>query len=617
MRHTILILLAIIIANSSLLAQDSLAITTLCTAALKQPEKRDSLLEKAKHIAFSEPQKKRNKDIFYYNFSKLLFRTGKLDSAYIIAQQGIRLYKTDTLNYKLAKFYNIIGSFFMMKKEYTKTIPQFRKAIFIFEHHKDFYQVALIKNNIANLFFSLTDYKSAYKYSRESYNTLKAENDTIYFPAICSIYAVSAIKLNELKRGKKLADKGIALSQRYKNVIGILLGNFALGEYYLKKKDYQQAIKYVSLSLELSQKYRQAHYIMLNKVALQNANFAIKEYEKSIQLGEQALIESKKLGNENVTYTIRKHLGYAYFETKQLELAYKNINKAHQIYYETSNAENKKIINNILIKYDTEKTKKQLAEKKLEIAKNKIKLNKRKIWIMILVFTLSLMLLLYWIYNKVQKQRFVQLENEQKNKILIASLKGEEKERKRISNELHDGVASSLTGIKMQLEHYSKGNSKISIENLVGKLENLHEQMRKISHNLMPIAFTKSNFSDTMASFCNENSTDKFTIQFSSNTENKLNLEPNIALVLYRTTQELIHNAQKHAQSKILFVQCLILNNTLTISVEDEGIGFDTKKKTTTQGLASIAKRLESIGAEFLVESQKDKGALAVISLAI
>ena len=197
----------------------------------------------------------------------------------------------------------------------------------------------------------------------------------------------------------------------------------------------------------------------------------LKQYQKGLDYGLEALSESKAQKNENTLYNIHKNLGYAYNGISNFKKAYIHINTAHNIYKDMSKLDTKKAMNDVLIKYDTEKKEKELTEIKLKEAQQNIKLNTRKLWIIGLLFSIGILIIFAYNYFKNQKTRLNKLQEKQEQKRILALVEGEEKERERLSNEIHDGMASSISAIKLQLEHIN--------------LENHTPDLKKYNHSIV------------------------------------------------------------------------------------------------------------------------------------
>ncbi|MBK6525677.1 MAG: hypothetical protein IPG07_09050 [Crocinitomicaceae bacterium] len=135
-----------------------------------------------------------------------------------------------------------------------------------------------------------------------------------------------------------------------------------------------------------------------------------------------------------------------------------------------------------------------------------------------MTFSLIILAISYLFYIRLQRQKLIRSKEDQAKKSLMASIDGEEKERARFASELHDGVASSITAIKMQLENHSKKES-IPLNHLIDQLAQLHEETRRISHNLMPLSLSNRSLEKALENYCQENSTDKLKIHFANNGE--------------------------------------------------------------------------------------------------
>lgn len=594
--------------------EDSLLIEKLFLHAIGKPEVIDSLqitelksIGKAKNSYILE-------DTYWYNLSKSRFLSGQLDEAFEAANKGIELSHKKGNSYRTAKFHNLKASVFAFQKNNEKAIAEFKTSLSIVERAKDLHTAAQIRNNIANVLFGLSDYTTANKYISAAYEQLSKEKDTVHLPGVTGIYAITSLKLSQLEKGKKLAEKSLFLAKKYNNPIGLIVGNHSMGEVYNTNKEYKEAIFYFDESLKLSELYQQDHFIMLNKLGLQHAMLMVKDYNKSIQFGKEALDETNRLQNQNTLYAIHKNLGYAYAGLEKMNEAFQNLALAHDYYIKSAGIENQKTINDILIRYDTEKKEKELIHSQLIISENQNKLIKRAQWITILGIILAIVVMSYFYYNRIQNQKVEQLKKVQETKRILAAISAEEKERERISNELHDGMASSITGIKLKLEDFSKDEKGDYLIPIVNQLIKLHDETRRISHNLMPLSLNQKNWIERIQQYCRENTTNNFIIQFSNHLKKTIELDPNVSIILYRSLQELIHNAQKHSESKVCYVQLSQLNDLIVLSIEDEGIGFDSIH-ANSQGLNSLRKRLSEIGGELEIDSKTGKGSLLTIYL--
>lgn len=613
-----LLLLFFGFAPSILLAQDSADFALQYQALVDDPQKKKTILSDWDTVVQEKKLSEKAVDACYYYYARYLFQTRELERAKFLTQEAITFLGENSEKREKAKFYNILGSIYALSGDYKSAIEQYNFSIRILETHHDFLGSALIKNNVANIFFSLRDYESAYKYAESSYSYLKEVQDTVYLPSITGIAAISAIKMERNGQGEILTKECLELSERYNNPVGLIVGYHAGGELEQLNGNYLEAVTYFEKSLALSEQYYQPHYSLLNNITLLHAHLELKNYQRAIDYGQEAWEKTEGQKNDDIVYALNKNLGYAYAGLEQYEEAFFHLRMAHEKYMSISGTENRQIINDILIKYETEEKEKELAQQKLEIVESDNQIQKQNFWIILLAASFLVILLVYIFYRTSQKQKMERLKVSQEKRLLTYAIRAEEKERKRLSYEMHDGLASALTGIRLQLSHYQskEGDEHPTLNEVNGQIEKLHEEVRRISHNLMPHNFENEKLVDVIKGYCKENSTSGLSIEVADNRTNKgLRLSPQASSVLYRIFQELINNTRKHANATYCFVQILNEEREIVISVEDNGLGFEPKKENFKQGLSSIEDRMNELGGTFELESSNGKGTLALIRM--
>jgi signal transduction histidine kinase len=190
---------------------------------------------------------------------------------------------------------------------------------------------------------------------------------------------------------------------------------------------------------------------------------------------------------------------------------------------------------------------------------------------------------------------------------------GEERERQRLSRELHDGIGQLLIAIKLRLESllYQDGKEvKNSIQELKKYFDQIIDEVRRISNNLMPsvleafglvIAF-RNLFLDT-----EEHSDLKIHFESSGNFEM---IDKKIMTYVYRLTQEAINNIVKHAEAKDVWVKLTRKNDLLTLDIEDNGIGFhpETAGKGGGSGIHNMRERASLLQGHITIKSVEGKG---------
>ncbi len=210
-------------------------------------------------------------------------------------------------------------------------------------------------------------------------------------------------------------------------------------------------------------------------------------------------------------------------------------------------------------------------------------------------------------------------------KIIATIMNTEDRERTRISKEVHDSLGQTLSAIALNMD---KVNQEVSLlgEKEQKRFSNLNKlinqavnESRNIAHNLMP-----STLSDFGYSLAVENMIE--TLKGATDTKfnfytnyNKNRLDKSAELGLYRITQEAVNNIIKHAQAKNVTIQLMCYPDIIILTIEDDGIGFDlhNSNELSRFGLNSMENRARSLNAEFSLDSELGKGTVITLQIHI
>ncbi len=287
-------------------------------------------------------------------------------------------------------------------------------------------------------------------------------------------------------------------------------------------------------------------------------------------------------------------------------------------------AETEENLNQLQVQYETEKKENALVIKELELNQ---KTQERNI---LLGSSILLALLAAAIFiglrqrieankkltdqaTQIQEQRIFQLEQEKKLGNLNAMLEGQENERIRISQDLHDGLGGLLTTVKA---HFGAIRGKEPLEqstSLYQKTNNLIDEacveVRRISQNLMPRALMLSGLKGAMEDLAGQIRQQGIDCQLDII---ELEQEPpkTVSIMLFRILQELINNILKHAEAKNILIQLIQDNKEVTLIVEDDGKGFDlaTARQKKSVGLTSIESRVKFLQGSLDIDSVLGEG---------
>jgi signal transduction histidine kinase len=273
------------------------------------------------------------------------------------------------------------------------------------------------------------------------------------------------------------------------------------------------------------------------------------------------------------------------------------------------------------IEYETEEVTKQ---KNIVEAEKSILLN--RLFLLAGFGSLALIIIFLWFKNKSQKAKTRELLLEKENlkdkeeiyQLMINQnqkiVEGKQLEKKRISQELHDGVMGKLTAIRMNLYVLNRKTDPETIAKCleyVKEIQNIENEIRIISHDL-----TKNLFSDNV-NFVSivEN---LFTaikshneIEFSLKIDKKIaweTVDTTIKINIYRIIQEALNNIDKYSQASTVSITMEQEENTIVIEIKDDGIGFTVQSKKNGIGISNMQSRMQEIKGQFKIESEPKKG---------
>lgn len=210
------------------------------------------------------------------------------------------------------------------------------------------------------------------------------------------------------------------------------------------------------------------------------------------------------------------------------------------------------------------------------------------------------------------------------SELLFAMLQGQEKERKRIAKELHDGFGPLLSAVKLNVESFGndlceiQNETRLKLENTIQLIDSIAEEMRSLSHDLMPKSLIDFGLKASIEGLCSRiNKASKIQVNFFA-PDNDERFDPLVEFGLYRITQELINNALKHSKANNLTIQLVRHDESILLMVEDDGQGFDFyEDKDKGIGLTNIEARTSALGGIFLLDSEIGKGVTATIEIPI
>jgi len=587
--------------------------------------------------------------------SKFFYVKSKLGSYYLDKAMAIA-YKNTADRYPYLYCLKNKGDYYILNGNFKTAAQTYRTAMAIKADARAWLLKTKIKSNLATAYKNMGMLDSAQVLFEEVMSAFdghqKKHRDSIAlafnFIQLFDVYKAQGLMEEAFYYGEKAAtlagmlkfDRGIgyglyvrALKYQQKDTtLALRYCDSALTIAITKKiPDLEQFVAALKAKILISQKkYLEAETVMLptkrftTSAAQQVTNAklaAIYYYLNNLPKASSCFAKSYRLAKTSgyhVELAEALAIGIAIYEKQQdYQTAFRLQKEYMQVTQEITSDKLKLNYQRAAVRFKTAEKDKQLAQKQLLLAQKDNQLNRQSF------FTTTALLLvilgtIFWILHyrhqqKLKQQRKLSEEKAKEIQALEAMMKGEEKERQRLAKDLHDGIGGLLSAIKMNFSsvkgQYPALQSSTTFKNAITMLDNASVEIRKTAHNLMPDLLARCGLDEVIHSFC-EQITQQNELKVSYQTIGNIErYEEHFELALYRIVMELLNNTIKHAHAKHLLVQFTRHNELLTVTIEDDGFGFEIQKNTNQGlGLSSVKERIAYLNGVLDIDSAPGKG---------
>ncbi|MFD2562667.1 tetratricopeptide repeat-containing sensor histidine kinase [Aquimarina rubra] len=510
-------------------------------------------------------------------------RSGQMDNAIEILYKSLTI--SEEINYRdmIVKVKSDLGLLYANKKKYTKAIQFLEESIDHAENEQAIYGNYV---NIGAIYYFQKDFENAEQYFLKAFEMMPPDKD----PKVSATIA--------LNLGSVLYENG-----KYNQAI----------EYYEKSKEIADKHGFVDKNLNAT-----IHKALVVGI--------LGNHSEAIQTLKNSIVKAEEISNLEIQRNIYDNLAIVYKEAKDYKASNEALIQYHVFRDSLNNRKQRKEITELEVKYETATKEKEILELKENQLLKDAEIKRQRLlkrfyvfgFILVLIPILGLLLVYYQklqVKNKynaqkeeINKQKITSFLKEQELKLANTYVIAQNEERSRIARELHDSIGGNLAAIKLQMKDIQKDKD---IQNtIIDQLDDTYEQVREISHNLIPKKISQTAFANYIADYIN--TIEKVTepeITFIPHPEEKINsIDDHQKVEIFKIIQELMTNALKHAKAKVIEICLNVYNDSIEIIFEDDGIGFDVKNTNTGIGLQNIKKRLSLLKAKIDIDSAINRG---------
>ena len=517
-----------------------------------------------------------NKALLQYNESDLL-------GSEISVFKALRVLKGEKADDILYELYNLLGLIYNELEDYNKAIEFHNKALATINDATtpvEFQFRSTSLNNIGLVYQNSNQYQRAIPYFLKG---MEQKKDLILYKPV--VYAMlldnlgySRFKLNESAGLPGLFYESLKLRDSLQLTTGIIISKIRLSEYFASKNDNIKATQYSNEALATARKSKNARNVLL-------------------ALKQLAVIEPVKAALYNKEYI---HIN-------------DSLQKADRYIADKFSR----------IEYETDEVKQENT--------NLTTQNRNLVYIFGSILILGMFL--YIIKAQKAKNRELLFKQEQQKvneeiyNLMISQQSNVEtiriKEKKRVAQELHDGVLGRMFGVRMNLDSLNKIHDESASHqrnSYLTELKNIEQDIREISHDLNRekselinnfVAIVDNLFEDQKKTFKSKLvSTIDSNIKWESmSNANKINL--------YRIIQESLQNINKYAQANNIKVEFKKELDNLFLQISDDGIGFNVNRAKKGIGLQNMLSRIDECNGTFEIKSKRGEGTTITVTVPI
>jgi len=577
---------------------------------LNDLKKADSCLIKAEKLINLDEN---NNQVFEYYAASARNKlyNHEYDKSLEIVTKALSLKKMATNN-DLVNLYSTMGTCYYYQSDFEKAINTHLKALQICDDLTDDKKKANIYNNISVVYMAMNDWDNTEEYITKAYQLAeiyknnyegsRARGNMAILFAMQGKYDLSEEWfIKDLEFDRKLGDS-ISVSKNYNN----------LGRLFEMKEDFLKALFHYEKGLAMAKNVGDKASIALGYQNVAHMLGKLGRNSDAISNFKKGLEMTKTLGNRSILRDGLLNISEFHEELGNSKKALEYYQWYHLLNDSIINTKHLSAVSELEIKYQTEKKENEILALSSQKTWDDLALAKQQTKIRRLSFGLLTALLFFAGLFVIFRQH----SRNQKQKALIGAIADTQiEERKRIAQDLHDSVGGTIALAKNKLESLlvkEKGKSKEATA-LLKTLTNTSDQIRQISHNMMPGELVKfglvSAVQSTLDQIDNKNLKANLYIH---DLDNRIDHTKEIHL--YRIIQEIVQNVLKHARASQLNIHLNKYTKKLNLLIEDNGVGFASSGSEGI-GIKNIKNRVAYLNGQLYIDSGKDKGTTFNISI--
>ena len=540
---------------------------------------------------FVQQENRERQATCYRNMALLESLQNNYNQALELYEQAVKIEKAEGLNRFLQISYMGMGTVFFYQGDYPQALECYFKGLSIVERLGAVVSLPSFLINIGNIYGEEENYEKSLAFYHRALRLFTEFQNTNGCATTLINIGDTYLDQEDYEKALVNFEEALLFANKYNSKRDIAPALLGKASSYKGMNQIMKAMDYYMQSADLCQETGDRLLESEIFIAVAEMNFETDQPLRAKEYAERALELSTELGSEN---SIKKSLEILY----KIHKALHDFDEALR-YFELFTQKKEALFN-------MQKSKEMLQmENSYEFERKEqaiALLEKDKI---------------------IQAQKITELEQSQQITQMNLMIDAQEKERKRIASELHDGLGVLLSTVKFGfsgVEEYftEEGSAKKRFHDAMILLDDCCREVRNVSHNLMPKAILDCDFKEVLHAYLSDiNRMHSFRVNL--HVEDVSELEEKLKVNIFRIIQESINNIIKYANASEVNVQLIQHDTDLVVIIEDNGNGFDLEEAHQKDGigLKNLASRVNFMKGAYQIDTAPNMGTIITMEIPV
>ncbi len=539
---------------------------------------------------------------FLYYLGSSYYMSAVYDSAAFYFDKTLALTRQNEDGNGEVSILKMYGQLYRRQGQYEKALERYLEAVKVGEQFENDQQLCGVYMGIGGTYHLMQNHKQALHYYEKAEKIALKHGDEqnlgdIYF----SLSSVYKHEDDGKEKAIHYAQESLKIHRESGSRFDEINSLQTLCGAYYYYDDYTNAMKYAEEALHLAQEIGNTNLAASSYIDISAILYYQQQYEKSAEAALAALENDST--DHHLKLTVYSNLPVIYARLGNFDSMEDYFERYKTAVNSYSNETYQNSLTEMEVKYETEKKTLQIGalEKQRQLY----------LWLgitcaVILFIALAFAFIRYRLAvsrRKLAEEESRRLEQEKQLVAVQATLDGEAAERTRLAKDLHDGLGSMLSAVKINLPQV-RGDAVLEavdvsrFQTALGMLDDSIQELRRVAHHMMPESLLRYGLKVSLSDFCAA-----IPIADFHYFGNETRLLEKLEIMVYRCIHELVNNVLKHAQASHINVQLVQEEGRLSFTVQDDGKGFDQQQVTEGMGLKNVRQRVAAFQGEMNIYS--------------